>query len=154
PSKRTEVSHRGVAGRSGIVDSVSKPNVGISAWLLTRLMSPVDAAGAVVFRISFGLIAAWWALDDLWTGRVTSLYVAPKIHFSYAVFDWVRPWPGVGPYLHFAVLHLLALCIAVGLVYRWATVGFALGFTIFFLWDRTNYQNHYYLLLLLSWLLV
>ena len=30
---------------------------------------------------------------------------------------------------------------------------FAIGFTYFFLLERTNYQNHYYLLMLLSWLL-
>jgi vitamin K-dependent gamma-carboxylase len=118
------------------------------------LCAPVDAAGLIVFRVAFGLIAAWWAIDDLCTGRVTELYVNPQLHFSYWRFDWVRPWPGAGPYLHFLLLAASAACIAVGLAYRWATLTFAIGFTIFFLWDRTNYQNHYYLLLLLSWVVV
>lgn len=51
-------------------------------------------------------------------------------------------------------LTILAGFIAVGFAYRWATILVALGFSIFFLWDRTNYQNHYYLILLISWVLV
>jgi hypothetical protein len=41
----------------------------------------------------------------------------------------------------------------VGLTYRFATFAFALGFTFFFLIDRTNYQNHYYFLMIMSWLM-
>jgi hypothetical protein len=55
--------------------------------------------------------------------------------------------------LHFLALMLLALCIAAGFLYRAAILMFALGFTYFFLLDRTNYQNHYYLLMLISWTL-
>ncbi|MCX7409816.1 MAG: HTTM domain-containing protein [Planctomycetales bacterium] len=122
--------------------------------LANTLSAPVDVASLVVFRIGFGLIAAWWCFDDLRTGRVHELYVVPAFHFTYYLFDFVRPWPGVGMTLHFLALLLLALCVAAGFLYRVATVLFALGFTYFFLLDRTNYQNHYYLLMLVSWTLV
>lgn len=124
-----------------------------SRWQWNRLFTPVDGASLVVFRIGFGLIAAWWAVDYLRVGRVTSLYVQPPMHFGYYLFDVVRPWPGAGPYLHFAAMAALGVCIAAGWFYRLTTVLFAVLFTLFFLWDRSNYQNHYYLLLLLSWLL-
>lgn len=119
-----------------------------STWL-----APVDAASLAAFRISFGLIMAWWCLDDLRTGRVYELYVVPRFHFTYYLFDWVRPWPGAGMSLQFAAMAILAACIALGFWYRLATVLFALAFTHFFLIDRAYYQNHYYLLLLTSWLL-
>ena len=122
--------------------------------LSTGLLAPVDIASLLIFRIGFGAIAAWWAIDCLRTGQITALFVVPQFHLRYWLFDWVRPWPEAGPYLHFIALAFLAACISVGLLYRWTTLLFAVGFSIFFLWDRTNYQNHYYLILLISWILV
>jgi vitamin K-dependent gamma-carboxylase len=111
----------------------------------------VDSASLIVFRVAFGLVAAWWALDYIRLGRAQAMYVTPRFHFSYWLFSWVQPWPDIGPVLHIGALGLLGLIIAFGRAYRWATLLFAVGFTIFFLWERTNYQNHYYLLTLLSW---
>jgi hypothetical protein len=50
-------------------------------------------------------------------------------------------------------LIVLAVCIAAGCCYRLACILFAAGFTYVFLLDATNYQNHYYLIILLSWAL-
>lgn len=126
------------------------------SWLdlvATRLLSPVDSASLIVFRIGFGLIMLLWSIDYFVSGRIRELYILPKFHFTYYLFDVLRPWPGDGMYGHFLALCILAACIGLGFLYRAATLLFALGFTYFFLLERTNYQNHYYLLLLLSWLL-
>jgi hypothetical protein len=104
----------------------------------------------VFFRVGFGAIAAWWAWDYLATGRVRYYYIQPRFHFTYVPFEWVHPWPGVGMYLHFLALIVLALCIAAGCFYHLACVLFAFGFAYVFLLDATNYQNHYYLIILLS----
>src|SRR5688572_6792256 len=121
--------------------------------LLGRLLVPVDIASLVFFRIGFGAIMAWWAWNYLTSGRVRYYYVEPRFHFTYYPFDWVRPLPGVGMYLLFLALAILALAIAAGFCYRLACALFAAGFTYFFLLDATNYQNHYYLIILLAWLL-
>jgi hypothetical protein len=121
--------------------------------LSERLFRPIDAASLVFFRISFGLVMAWWCFDDLRTGRVHQLYEVPRFHFTYEYLDFVRPWPGAGMTIHFLMLLMLALCIAAGLMYRLAMILFAVGFTWFFLLDRTNYQNHYYLISLVSWIM-
>ena len=123
-------------------------------WILIKLMEPVDAASSIVFRIGFGLIAAWWCFDDLRTGRIRELYVVPRLHFTYYLFDFIRPWPGDAMIWHFVGLLILSLFVAAGLFYRITTTLFAIGFTYFFLLDQTNYQNHYYLLTLLSWVMV
>ncbi len=120
-----------------------------SAWL-TAALRPIDAASLAVFRIGFGLLMAWWATDYLLTGRVRDLYVVPTFHFTYEPFAFVRPWPGVGMMWHFAGLALLGLAIAAGLWYRLASTLFAVGFLYVFLVERTNYQNHYYLICLIS----
>lgn len=121
--------------------------------LLTRILAPVDMASLIAFRVGFGAIAVWWAVDYLVRGRMHVAYLVPKFHFTYLGFDWVQPWPGAGLYLHFILLALAGAAIAVGFLYRAATIAFAVGFTYVLLLDRTNYQNHYYLLLLVSWLM-
>src|SRR5436190_19854276 len=96
---------------------------------------------------------AWWAWDYLTSGRVRYYYIEPRFHFTYYPFDWAQPLPGVGMYVLFLALAILAVAIAAGCCYRLACLLFAAGFTYVFLLDATNYQNHYYLIVLLSWLL-
>ena len=115
------------------------------------LFEPVDGASSVFFRVLFGLLLAKWAWDYLEMGRVRALYIEPLFNFTYYGFDWVRPWPGEGMIVHFLALFVLALCIASGFLYRLSAFLFALGFTYVFLLDRTNYQNHYYLIALIAW---
>jgi vitamin K-dependent gamma-carboxylase len=118
-----------------------------------RLLAPVDIASVIFFRIGLGAVMAWWAWDYLTTGRVRYYYVQPQFHFTYYSFEWVHPWPGAGMYLHFLALAILAVAIAAGFFYRAACILFAIGFTYVFLLDATNYQNHYYLIILLTGLL-
>jgi hypothetical protein len=120
---------------------------------LGRLLAPVDIASLVFFRIGFGAIMAWWAWDYLASGRVRYYYVQPRFHFTYYPFDWVHPWHGAWMYVHFLALALLGVAIAAGFFYRAACVLFAIGFTYVFLLDATNYQNHYYLIILLAGML-
>lgn len=150
----TKVRFSVVHAESGVVDQAASGPVQIGVnRLVTALLAPVDAASLAVFRIGFGLIMAWWCFDELRSGRVRELYIVPRFHFTYHPFDFVHPWPGNGMYVVFVALGLLAACISFGFLYRLASVLFAVGFTYFFLLERTNYQNHYYLIALLSWLL-
>lgn len=111
----------------------------------------VDIASLIFFRFAFGAIMVLWGWDYLTEGRVTELYVTPKFHFSYIGLEWLKPWPGNGMYLHFLVLIGLATAITCGCFYRISSLLFAVGFTLFFLMERTNYQNHYYLIVLIAW---
>lgn len=117
------------------------------------LSEQVSASSLVVFRISFGLVMAFWAFDYLRRDQIRLVCAPEMFHFTYSGFSWVRPWAGHGMILQFVVMSLTAIMIAAGAMYRIATVLFAMAFTHFFLIDRTNYQNHYYLILLLSWLM-
>jgi hypothetical protein len=57
-------------------------------------------------------------------------------------------------YWHFFALGVLALFILAGFLYRLSTVLFFLGFTYVFLLDQARYLNHFYLVCLISLLLV
>lgn len=123
---------------------------GLANALCVRLFAPVDIASLVAYRIGFGLMMAGWAIHYVLTDRVGQVYVRPRFHFTYYGFDWVQPWPGGLMYVHFIALALLGLAVAAGLCYRASTVMLTLGFVYVFLLDRTNYQNHYYLMALIS----
>lgn len=119
-----------------------------------RVFAPVDIAGLVYFRVIYGCIMGWNAWRYLSGGWVEMLYVTPKFHFTYYGFDWVRPWPGDGMYLHFYALLALSVCVVFGLFYRVSSLLLFLGFTYAFLLDVARYQNHYYLLCLVGLVMV
>jgi hypothetical protein len=126
------------------------------AWrarLGARLAAPVDAASLGAFRIAFGLILLFEVADYFLRGWIARYWIEPSFHFAYWGFEWVRPWPGPGMYLHFAALGALALCLAAGLWTRAAAALFCAGFSWVFLIDQARYMNHLYLVCLLSGLL-
>jgi HTTM domain/Vitamin K-dependent gamma-carboxylase, lumenal domain len=122
--------------------------------LWNRLFAPVDIASIVYFRIAFGAIMLWEVWRYFKKGWIKSYYIDPTLHFTYYGFDWVRPWPGEGMYLHFLALGALATFILLGLWYRISAALFFLGFTYVFLLDQANYLNHFYLVCLISLLMV
>ena len=115
---------------------------------------PVDGSSAAVFRIAFGLVCLAGVLRFFAHGWVSELYVEPVHHFTYLGLGWVKPWPAWGMHLHFAMLGVFALGIAVGYRYRVCALAFFLGFTYVELLDKTNYLNHYYWVTLVSLLMV
>lgn len=122
--------------------------------LLARLFEPVDIASVVFFRVAFGLIMLWEVSRFFSNGWIPRYYIEPIYYFSYYGFGWLGPWPGIGMYLHFAALGILAVCITLGFFYRVATALFFVGFSYVFLLDQTNYLNHFYLVCLLSLILI
>lgn len=119
-----------------------------------RLFQPVDAASLAFFRFAFGVIMLCEIGRFFYNGWIDSVYVAPQFHFSYFGLAWVRPWPGIGMYLHFFALGILAAMIALGLRYRLAAALFCVGFAYVFVLEKAEYLNHFYLVGLLSFWLV
>lgn len=121
-------------------------------WI--RLTSPVDISSLVFFRISFGVLLVW----EMWrywsSGAIEGMYIAPPFHFTYYGLSWITPWAGSGMYAHFLGLGVLAGFIMVGFYYRLSALLFFLGFTYLFLIDKAYYLNHFYLISLISFLLI
>ncbi len=112
-----------------------------------------EAAPLAVFRILFGLMMLW-SIIRFWSyGWIEKLYIAPKFHFSYYGFEWIKPL-GNWTYVLFLICGLAAFCIAVGYRYRMAMITFFLSFTYIELMDKTTYLNHYYFVSILSFLLI
>jgi vitamin K-dependent gamma-carboxylase len=116
--------------------------------------TPVDPASLAAFRILFGLVMTTAVVRFMALGWVDEFYVRPAFHFTWDLLPWIRPLPGPLMHLLFAALAISALGVALGFQYRACAALFFLGFTYVEAIDKTTYLNHYYLVSLLSGLLI
>jgi len=121
--------------------------------LSATLRGHVDSAWLAAFRALFGLTLLTSTLRFLAYGWIDQLFVAPRFHFKYWGFSWVKV-PQAGE-LHalFWLMAALCLMLCLGLFFRLAAFGLFLLFTYLQLLDVTIYLNHYYLASLLSLML-
>jgi vitamin K-dependent gamma-carboxylase len=121
---------------------------------MAQLSQPIPIGPIVYFRIVFGLSFCAWATKMIAEGWFSRYYVEPVFHLKYPGFAWVGVWPREWMQWHVLVLLAASIGVAVGLTYRLSALLVAIGFTQLFLADKTLYQNHYYLISLLSWIAV
>lgn len=140
----------------GLLGLFGKKLVGerFRAGLLGRLFAPVDIASLAFFRVAFGVLMYWEISRFFSNGWIGPLYAEPTFRFTYYGFDWLQSWPDQWMNLHFLALPVLALLIAAGYLYRVSTALFFVGFTYLFLLDQANYLNHFYLICLISFLMI
>jgi hypothetical protein len=121
---------------------------------VSRIRQEVDAAGLCAYRAVFGLLMAF-AVARFWAnGWIDSIYLRPDFHFTYLGLDWVHPWSDLGVYVHFGVMFVAAVSLAVGFFPRVSAGVFALLFTYAELWEKAAYLNHYYFVSLVAVLLM
>jgi uncharacterized membrane protein YphA (DoxX/SURF4 family) len=121
--------------------------------LNTFLFRKIDNAQLVVFRIFYGLLVAAECYGAIATGWVRRTMVEPQFTFSFIGFEWLQPLPGNGMYIYFAVMGTLGLLIALGYKYRFSALAFAIMWSGVYLMQKTSYNNHYYLLMLLAYIM-
>ena len=95
-----------------------------------------------------------YSIIRIWTkGWIESLYLEPSFHFSYLGFEWVKPIDNY-TYLIFLVCAISSFFVAIGYKYRYSMILLFLSFTYVELMDKTTYLNHYYLVSLISFLMI
>jgi hypothetical protein len=122
--------------------------------LRDKLHEPVDAASLAFFRIVFGSVMLFSQVRFLVNGWVGLFYIKPTFFFKYYGFYWVRTLPGNWMYLPWIGMIAALVFVILGKYYRPAIVAFFLLFGYTELLDLTNYLNHYYLVTLLSFLMI
>lgn len=118
-----------------------------------NLFQPVDNSFLVLFRILFGAIMFWEVTRYFRYGWIYRYWIEPYFNFSYAPFNF-QPLPGDGMFVIWLVLGLLAICITIGLFYRISATLFFLLFTYTYLLEQARYLNHFYLVVLISFLMI
>jgi hypothetical protein len=112
-----------------------------------------SAAPLAIFRIAFGLLLFAGTIRFWIKGWIHELYIEPKYFFSFYGFEFVKPL-GAYTYLLFAICAIAALFVALGFVYRVASVALFLSFTYIELIDKSLYLNHYYFISMISLLMI
>ena len=120
---------------------------------LKNLFQPIDIATLVLFRIMFGGIMLWEVTRYFRYGWIERYWIEPAFNFSYAPFNF-QPLPGNGMYIVWAAMGVLALFILLGLFYRVSASLFFCLFTYSYLLEQARYLNHFYLVVLISFLMI
>ncbi|MDO5527983.1 MAG: HTTM domain-containing protein, partial [Paracoccus sp. (in: a-proteobacteria)] len=120
---------------------------------MKRLSQPVSIQSLAFFRAAFGALLVWDCWRFIKYDRITRYWVEPDLLFPYPGFGWLTPLPE--PWIHYAwaAVGISAFCVMLGLFYRIAIMSLVVLFSYFFLLDRTEYLNHFYLVILLAALL-
>ncbi|MCB0198024.1 MAG: HTTM domain-containing protein [Anaerolineae bacterium] len=118
------------------------------------LIKPIDASSLATFRVLFGALMVWEVYRYHQYDRIYRYYIEPKFFFPYEFFPFIAPLSGQGMYLVFFIMGLSALGIALGFFYRVSAITFFFTYTYVFLIDKAQYNNHYYLISLVAFLLI
>ncbi len=118
------------------------------------LFKAIDNSPLVVFRIFFGFLVACESFGAIFTGWVKRILIDPQVTFSFIGFEWLKPLPGFGMYFYFIAMGVFGLAIMLGYRYRIAIISYTLLWAGVYFMQKTAYNNHYYLLLLISFLLI
>ena len=118
------------------------------------LGAKVDNSPLIIFRMLFGMLCAAESFGAIATGWVHETFIEPQFTFTFIGFEWLNALHGEGMYMYFSVMGVAGLLIMLGLFYR------ASAFAFFFLWagvylaQKSHYNNHYYLLMVMSAVMV
>lgn len=118
------------------------------------LFHRIDNSQIVIFRIFFGLLMMLECWGSIATGWVTETFVEPEFTFTFIGFEWTKFLLGETMYYIYGFLGVLGLMIMLGAFYRISTVLFALGWSLVYFMQKEHYNNHYYLVMLVSWFMV
>lgn len=114
---------------------------------------PIDNSALVLFRVFYGFLVACEAFGAILTGWVKDVFITPQFTFTFIGFEFLQPLPGVGMYVYFFFMGICGLFIMLGYRYRLAAFSFALLWTGVYLMQKSSYNNHYYLLMLLAYIM-
>lgn len=118
------------------------------------LFKHIDNSGLVVFRIIFGLLCLLESVGAIFTGWITKTLIEPKFTFTFLGFEWLQPLPGNWMYVYYAIMGVFGLLIMLGYKYRASAFMFFIMWCSVYFMQKSSYNNHYYLLVLLSGIMV
>jgi len=118
------------------------------------LFKHIDNTGLILWRVAFGLLITIEAFGAIATGWVRRNFIEPEFTFNFIGLDFLQPLPGNGMYFYFVLMGIFGILITIGYKYRFSMFCYALMWTCVYLMQKTSYNNHYYLMMLLCWLMV
>jgi vitamin K-dependent gamma-carboxylase len=120
--------------------------------LKTKLFAPVDALTSSLFLRLFGFIIVVQAYSYAQYDFIEQGILAPKFLFSFDGFSFIKPLPeGIMKGMLLLIL-ISGILLIVNKFIKFALASFLLCFSYFFLLDKSYYNNHFYLFILLAFI--
>lgn len=119
--------------------------------VFSRYSSPVSILPLAVFRIVYGLVLVVLALRYFYYDNIFQNYIAPTLLFP--MVSWIPRLPGTWMYLPFVGILVGSIAIFLGWRFRFHAWLFFVSWLYIFVIDVSQYNNHYYLILLFAFLL-
>ncbi len=120
---------------------------------ISFLSQPIDNVQLVAFRVLFGVLIMLECTHNIRSGTVKILYLDITHNFAFFGFEWLGFLHGHNMLIYFACMALCGFFIMAGLAYRLFSLLFAFMWTVAYLSHKDLYNNHYYLMVLLAWLM-
>jgi vitamin K-dependent gamma-carboxylase len=124
------------------------------SYLKDCLFKPIDNSQLILFRVLFGLLMVAESFGAILTGWVHRVFMTSQMTFSFIGLEWLKPLPGDGMYWYYSVMGIVSLLFCLGYRYRITSVLLALMWSAVYLMQKTSYNNHYYLTMLICWFMV
>ena len=122
----------------------------LNRWLFTQ----VHNSALILFRILFGALLAIEAFGAIVTGWVKKVFIDPQFTFNFIGFEFLQPLPGNGMLWYYGIMGIFGLFVLVGFKYRLSIFIYGVMWASVYLMQKSAYNNHYYLLMLLCFLMV
>jgi hypothetical protein len=119
------------------------------AWL----QESIDPHILGLFRIAFGLFMVYEMIVYFQIGLIKNMFVLPAINFQYDFFRWLKPMPETWLNILLALMLICSILMLLGVFFKWSCRIFALGYAYFLLLDKSIFNNHIYLFILIALLL-
>ena len=121
---------------------------------MKKIFQPIDNSPLIIFRIFFGFLLAAETFGAIITGWVKNNFITPKFTFSHIGMEWLQPLPGYGMYFYFAAMGFLGILVMIGWKYKWSLSAFTILWTLTYWMQKTSYNNHYYMLILVCLIMI
>lgn len=125
-----------------------------SIFKRTYWFEAIDNSHLIIFRIFYGFLCFAEGFGAILTGWVKSNFVDPTFHFHFIGFEFLGAFMGETMYYVYALYGILGLLIMVGWRYRLTMFLAALVWSVCYFAQKTSYNNHYYFIFLLNWVMV
>ena len=118
------------------------------------LYQPINPACLTYFRVCFGILISWQAwmiIDQSWAW---TLFTQKSIYFKYWPLEFITP---LNPTFMISITIVMGICgilVAAGILYKPSTLLIFIIFTYIFLIEKSRYENHLYLICLISFIMM
>ena len=117
------------------------------------LFKQIDNSALIVFRILFGILITLESFGAILTGWVKNVLITPEFNFTFIGFEWLQ-LPDNSAYVYYIIMGIFGVFVTIGYKYRVSMFAFAMLWTGTYLMQKSSYNNHYYLMVLLSFIMV